>query len=124
MFNDPQTQKARFTREISRILLDHLERYPLMEAEDAVKLVFQGMLGVGHLIASEETALERLQQEMRSLTPDSGGILLEPVSPEWFRLNLRPALALGLGEGDIARMLFQSAAKKPSRRCSRYGNRI
>ena len=99
--------------EMMSILQAHRKRYPLMTEEDAVKLVFQGMLGVGHLISSEQDALGRLRAEMSALEPDGDEPLTERVSPQWFRLNLRAAKAHGLTEADIAHMLCESAKKKP-----------
>ena len=46
--------------EIKRIVQLHRERYPLMEEEDVVKLVYQGQLGGGHHISSREQALRLL----------------------------------------------------------------
>ncbi len=86
----------------------HRKRYPLMNEEDIVKLVFQGMLGVGHLV-TREGATERLQAEMSGLERDGNEPLTEELSPEWFRLNLRAARARGLEEPVIARLLFRSA---------------
>ena len=48
--------------EIKRIVQLHRERYPLMEEEDVVKLVYQGQLGGGHHISSREQALRLLQE--------------------------------------------------------------
>ena len=98
---------------MKNILRAQRKRYPLMTEEDIVKLVFQGMLGVGHLISSEKAALDRLHQEMCALEPDENEPLTEKVSPQWFRLNLRAAKAKGISEADIAYMLCQSAKKKP-----------
>ena len=89
------------------------ERRPLMTEEDAVKFVFQGMLGAGHLIATEEAALERLHAEMRPLHPDGDEPLTEDVSLHWFRLNLRAVKAAGMRETDIAHMVCRSAEKRP-----------
>ena len=93
------------------ILLAHRERYPLMTEEDTVKLVFQGLLGVGHLIRSEADAIGYLHAEMAALEPDGNEPLTEWVGPRWFRLNLRKAKALGLAEAEIARMLLLSAGR-------------
>ena len=98
--------------EMKNILRAQQKRYPLMNEEDVVKLAFQGMLGVGHLISLEERALERLHTEMSGLEPDENEPLTERVSPEWFRLNLRAAKAKGIREADIAYALCQSAKKK------------
>ena len=99
--------------EMKNIIRAQKKRRPLMTEEDIVKLAFQGMLGVGHLVASEERALERLHAEMEGLEPDETEPLTERTSPEWFRLNLRAAKAKGIREADIAHMLCQSAKKKP-----------
>ena len=99
--------------EMKNIIHAQQKRRPMMNEEDIVKLAFQGMLGVGHLLLSETNALERLHSEMEGLEPDETEPLTERVSPEWFRLNLRAAKAKGISEADIAYMLFQSAKKKP-----------
>ena len=98
--------------EIKRIVQLHRERYPLMEEEDVVKLVYQGQLGGGHHISSREQALRLLQEEMEELNADENEPLIDILSREWFRLNLRPAKAKGIKEEDIAFMLFEST-KKP-----------
>ncbi len=108
-----KSEKLRCAEEMKKILYAQRERYPLMTEEDVIKWAFQGMLGVGHLIASEQEALDRLRDEMRALKPDEDEPLTERVSPEWFRLNLRAAKAHGLSEADIACMLRESAKKKP-----------
>ena len=41
-----------FERELSRLLREHRSRYPLLQAQDEVKFVFQAMLGPGHLLAA------------------------------------------------------------------------
>ena len=98
---------------MKKILRAQQKRRPLMNEEDVVKLVFQGMLGVGHLIPSEEQALEQLRAEMSGLAPDADEPLTEKVSPQWFRLNLRAAKAKGMAEADIAHMLCRSAEREP-----------
>ncbi len=84
-----------------------------MNEEDVVKYVFQGMLGVGHLISSQEEALRRLHEEMESLNPQEDEPLTEWISPEWFRLNLRAAKRKEISENDIVFFLCQSAKRGP-----------
>ena len=105
--------RIKCAEEMKKILRVQQKRRPLMNEEDVVKLAFQGMLGVGHLIASEEQALERLHAEMSALEPGEDEPLTERVSPQWFRLNLRAAKAKGLAEADIAHMLCRSAEREP-----------
>ena len=49
---------------------------------------------------------------MEELNADENEPLIDILSREWFRLNLRPAKAKGIKEEDIAFMLFEST-KKP-----------
>ena len=53
------------------------------------------MLGVGHLIDSEEQALESLKKEMDAAEANPDEPLVEKISTEWIRLNLRAAKAWG-----------------------------
>lgn len=105
--------KAAFTEETKRLLTAQKERYPLMNEEDVVKFVFQGMLGVGHLIRSGEEALKRLRAEMVELEPDGEEALLEEISPEWVRMNLRAAKAEGITEEEIAERMCRSVQEAP-----------
>ena len=104
---------AEYTEAMARLLRAQQARYPLMTEEDVVKFVFQGMLGVGHLIASEEAALKRLHEEMAGLAPESREPLVEWISPDWFRMNLRAAKAKGIDEAVISGMVCRSARRAP-----------
>ena len=74
-----------------------------------MKFVFQGMLGVGHLIRDSRAAEERLKAEMESVEEDRAEPLIEKISTDWVRMNLRRAKADGLKAEDIARYLVRSA---------------
>lgn len=50
--------------ETNRILAEHRAIYPGMEAEDCIKLLYQGELGGGHLIGDEKEFTARLAREM------------------------------------------------------------
>ena len=88
--------KEQFISETFSCLQTQLERYPGARAEDIVKCVFQGLLGVGHLLASPEQVETYIVRETAGLSPAPDEPLLEPVSPAWARLNLRRAMAEGL----------------------------
>ena len=102
-------QKITCAEEIKKQLQIQKKRYPLMTEEDIVKFVFQGMLGVGHLINSEQEAKDRLSAEMATLNPNEDEPLIEKISSDWVRLNLRPAKAKGMTVDDIAWYLVRSA---------------
>ena len=102
-------QKIACADEIKKQLTAQKKRYPLMTEADVVKFVFQGMLGVGHLIRSAEEAKDRLSAEMETLHPDADEPLIEKISTDWVRLNLRPAMAQGMTADEIAWYLVRSA---------------
>lgn len=101
--------KIACAEEMKKQLQVQRKRYPLMNEEDVVKFAFQGMLGVGHLISSIDDTKNRLATEMASLEPDDSEPLIEKISTDWVRLNLRPAKAKGMSEDDIAWYLIRSA---------------
>jgi len=102
-------QKITCAEEMKKQFQVQKKRYPLMTEEDIVKFVFQGMLGVGHLINSEQEAKDRLSAEMATLNPNEDEPLIEKISSDWVRLNLRPAKAKGMTVDDIAWYLVRSA---------------
>ena len=108
-----QALKIACAEEIGRCLGEQKKRYPLMDEEDVVKLVFQGMLGVGHLVSSEEDALAWLRKEMDGLVPDMEEPLAEKISTYWIRVNLRAAKAMERSAEELAYQLFRSAQMKP-----------
>lgn len=101
--------KIACAEEMKKQLQVQRKRYPLMNEEDVVKFAFQGMLGVGHLISSADDAKNRLKAEMASLEPEESEPLIEKISADWVRLNLRPAKAKGMSEDDLAWYLIRSA---------------
>ena len=104
-----QDRRLACTEEIKRQLRVQKQRYPLMTEADTVKFVFQGMLGVGHLVRSEQAAKERLLAEMAGLEPDGTEPLVEKISTDWARVNLRAAMAKEIPAEEIARRLVLSA---------------
>ena len=50
--------------ELKAILIAHAKRYPPMQPQDAVKLIYQNEFGGGHLIRDEEACLNYLRGNM------------------------------------------------------------
>lgn len=107
------TLKIACAKEIRNQLAKQKSFRPQMSEEDVVKFAFQGMLGVGHLVASPEYARARLEEEYDSVKADDTEPLTEKISTEWIRLNLRPAKARGISVEEIAECFFESARKQP-----------
>ena len=99
-------------KDFEQIILHHLQeqrlRYPVTEREDLIKFVFQAMLGSGHLLSSRDRVEQYIQREMGEIPADSGEPLTEELSPDWCRLNLRPAKALGIPPSVIADLMLLS----------------
>ena len=92
------------------ILLQHFDRYPQMQPQDAVKLIYQQEFGPGHLIKDEKKAMEFLRQEMAGVgEPLPGEALYESIGNGLCRLNLRPCKAKGIPLEDILRLFMETA---------------
>jgi hypothetical protein len=61
-----------------------------MQVQDAYKLLYQGILGLEHLMSTHQEFTRHLQLEFDSISPDASQHLLEPVRADstLFRLNL------------------------------------
>jgi len=97
-----------YRQEIPDRLREQCLRYPAMQQQDAVKFIFQAMLGVGHLLADRDTVTKHLVRETDTLSADPDEPLLEPLSPAWCRLNLRRAMAEQLSSQIIAGLMMVS----------------
>jgi hypothetical protein len=77
---------------LAQLIEDHLHRYPAMEARDVYKLLYQGVMGLEHLVASPEEFAARLRTEYEAVSPSDVEALWEAVRPDdaLGRLNLRP----------------------------------
>ncbi len=97
-----------FAQEILHSLDIQKQQYPAMAQEDAVKLAFQAMLGVGHLLSDRKTVTDYIIRETDGLEADPDEPLLEQLSPAWCRINLRRAMADRIPPSVIAGMMITS----------------
>lgn len=100
---------------MDKLLAWHIQRYPLMESRDKVKLIFQAMLGCGHLLGSHEQVTARIAGEMESLRPDANEPLTEPAGPDYMRVNLRRAKAEGIRPEWLAQLMLESTPPRYTR---------
>lgn len=105
------------------ILLQHWHRYPKMEIQDLVKLIYQSEFGGGHLIQDEDESLRRLKAEYEQrkwaagrtwapgeLDHGDGWQYREPAGYGMCRVKLA-ALDLGLTPETLNQMFVRSAAE-------------
>ena len=90
----------------------HLQR-PGFAAEDLYKLLYQGTLGVEHLLVDMDQSRQRLQHEWDAQPAERGEPLYEPVSPDLrlVRLNIRPYKAMGSSWQDLWDLFCATAAE-------------
>lgn len=72
--------------EICNILREHIQKYPRMQPQDVVKLLFQSEFGPGHLIENPLDAYRYLVNELKSASPTA--LWTEPVGNGVCRLQL------------------------------------
>ncbi|HZW49410.1 MAG TPA: hypothetical protein VFF80_04670 [Bacillota bacterium] len=77
--------------ELKVVLELHLQRYPLMQIRDAVKLLYQNEFGGGHLIPDAEQSLGFLLREWDSVAADQQASAFEEIGSGLVRASL-PAL--------------------------------
>jgi hypothetical protein len=96
---------------IANLLEQHLNWYPLMEVQDVYKLLYQGVMGAEHLLASVEEFSHYLTIEYDSIRPDPALHLFEPVRTDGalFRINLRSLKSRQTGLEDLLTPLIQTA---------------
>ena len=73
---------------MEKIILYHAALYPLMQPEDAVKLIYQNEFGIGHLISDPDLFYERLLKEAESVPVTAGIPLTEPIGNGMVRVML------------------------------------
>lgn len=99
---------------LARLIEEHITRHPALEPHDVYKLLYQGVLGPEHLIASPDDFAAQLRAEYEAVSPDKAEPLWEPIRPDGalVRLNLRPFKARG---GDVERLITAclQTAKRP-----------
>lgn len=100
---------------VETMIRTHLRLYPELEAADLAKLIWQGALGMDHLLGDEAAFVAELAREWEALDSDS-----LPGEPLWVRvhptdpvvrLHLRPLKAAGLDPHAVGRAL----ARQPRR---------
>ena len=106
-------EKEFFEQEIRHRLREQRRLHPVMTQADTLKFVFQAMLGPGHLLASREKVQDFIAHEMETLSGNPEEPLLEILSPDWCRLNLRRAKAEWISPSVIAGLMLTSPAGMP-----------
>jgi len=93
-------------KQTTQLLNEHYANFSKLEIQDAVKLLYQHHMGPGHLMADEQTALDRLQAEWDSIPPDPDMPLSHPLGNGLCRLNLSACKAVSLSSKTVTMLFF------------------
>lgn len=97
---------------MKKFLAEHFSRYPQMQPQDAVKLLYQSEFGGGHMISDPEQSLRRLTAEYENISHNFSLPLTEEIGGGMVRVNLH-ALDIDTLPLHILNELFvRSAAQK------------
>ena len=77
---------------MNKYLNEHLNKYPLMQIEDKIKLIMQGNLGPGHLVNNYQMVLTRVSKELEELS-NTNQEMIEEISDSYVRIYLAPYYA-------------------------------
>lgn len=101
---------------MTEIFDQQVRRYPQMQPQDAVKLLYQQEFGCGHLVTDETLSLRRLKEERSriALIPDQP--LLEPIGNGYLRLCLHSPEAADLSDALINEAFVRSAERKDGKK--------
>lgn len=80
---------------LEQILHSHAKKYPLMEPQDAVKLIYQNVFGGGHLISDLTACRRKLRQEIAATPQEPGAQLLEYIGNGVVRVKLNALVGSG-----------------------------
>ncbi|HCK99975.1 MAG TPA: hypothetical protein DHW42_07740, partial [Candidatus Marinimicrobia bacterium] len=78
-------------RQWEALIIIHMTQYPDMQVDDIYKMVYQGIMGPGHLGNNPEIILKYINQEMSRIETSQEENLIENISPnsEYIRINLK-----------------------------------
>lgn len=108
--------------DLENILTQHAKRYPLMQPQDAVKLIYQSEFGGGHLIDDITSCKNRLKQEYES-APSKELPLYENISENIVRINLQAAKKISITPDAIFK-LFLASTKNISGSISSFKDKL
>lgn len=91
---------------IQKVLSESLKKYPEMEIQDALKLIYQSEFGCGHLIKNREESYTMLMKEWRNIQ-ENNDELFEIIGDGYARFNISAAKKQG-----ISPKIFQNAFLK------------
>ncbi len=110
-------------QELLVVLKEHLLRYPKMQPQDVVKLLYQGEFGPGHMIKDPAASLKRLEEEYGLTEHDPTIGVTEDIGNGFVRVNLA-ALDMGVCSLEKLSALFVLSANQTSGDMNRFQEKL
>ena len=98
--------------EVENLIKFNIERYPLMEINDIIKLLYQRSFGCGHIIKNRDKAKKFLLEEFKETISDSSLPLVEEIGNGFIRVNLASYKSLGLDPENLFDAFYLSSKEK------------
>ena len=102
---------------VAELIRYHQKLRPGFEIQDAYKLLYQGNLGIEHIMGDTVAAKEYLEYELSSISPNQfpDEPLIENISTDTsiVRINLRPFRRLDMNSEKLWRVMVESAQRYP-----------
>lgn len=94
---------------MKRILMEHIFKYPQMEVQDAVKLIYQSVFGCAHLVKDRESCKKWIEAERAEHMTDAPVPAFEHIGGGYVRFYLNSAEARCIPSDFIADMFVESS---------------
>lgn len=98
-----------YNETISQSLLNHFEKYPLLETLDTFKFLYQSVFGCEHMISSPEFVVEYIKKEYETISDHEETFV--PLHGNYARVNL-DILNSGLSAETLGKLFFLTAKKE------------
>ena len=100
---------------VGQLLGHHFQRYPLMQLDDAYKLLQQAALGAGHALEASESLRQKFDDEIAGLDGGPEEPLADAISPDGrlARIHLRAYLDAGHPADALFAAFVQTAREYP-----------
>jgi len=95
----------------NNLIKEHLVLYPRMQPDDVYKLVYQGIMGPGHLGNDTTQIANYLKDELNSIESSEDEGLFEDITPDssYIRINLKRFKYENLDPALLVKIIAQSA---------------
>ncbi len=95
---------------LKQTVLEHIKKYPEMELQDILKMLFQNEFGPKHLAENEIECFKSLSTEINSIDYNENEELFEDIGCDALRLNLK-AIPVGTDLNYINKIIVNSASE-------------